>query len=216
MWSKLTVVVDHSICKPSQRCTPWTMLYVHHISLNQKVKKYLAQPLVPLGSHSRWNSFSLLWSNSTSCHQFSRKVQTWTCQSLSHVQLFVTPGTVAHETFLSMGFSRQEYCSGFPCPSPGDLPDPGMEPRLLHCRWILHHLSRLGSPPAFWHFINSAFHLFTYLTAALWMRPRGRLWGAKVSKTGEVPACWSLLWQERWTVTPSSHPLLPPSQSWIL
>ena len=48
-----------------------------------------------------------------------------TCvQSLSHVRLFVTPGTVAHQTPLSMGFSRQDYWSGLPFPSPGDLPNP--------------------------------------------------------------------------------------------
>ena len=40
-----------------------------------------------------------------------------------------TPRTVAHKTPLSMGFSRQEYWSGLPCPPPGDPPDPGMEPR---------------------------------------------------------------------------------------
>ena len=40
----------------------------------------------------------------------------------------MTPGTVAHQAFLSMGFSRQEYWSGLPFPSPGDLPDPGIEP----------------------------------------------------------------------------------------
>ena len=39
------------------------------------------------------------------------------------------PWTVAHQTPLSMGFSRQEYWSGLPFPSPGDLPDPGIEPR---------------------------------------------------------------------------------------
>ena len=39
------------------------------------------------------------------------------------------PGTVAHQASLSMGFSRQEYWSGLPFPSPGDLPDPGIEPR---------------------------------------------------------------------------------------
>ena len=48
---------------------------------------------------------------------------------LSHVQLVVTPWTVAHQAPPSMGFSRQEYWSGLPCPSPGDLPDPGIEPR---------------------------------------------------------------------------------------
>ena len=41
----------------------------------------------------------------------------------------VTPWTVAHQTPLSMGFSRQEYWIGLPFPSPGDLPDPGIEPR---------------------------------------------------------------------------------------
>ena len=48
-------------------------------------------------------------------------------KSLSHVQLFVTPWTVAHQAPQSMGFSRQEYRSGLPLPSPGDLPDPGIE-----------------------------------------------------------------------------------------
>ena len=50
-------------------------------------------------------------------------------KSFSRVQLFVTPWTVAHQAPLSMGFSRQEYWSGLPFPSPGDLPDPGIEPR---------------------------------------------------------------------------------------
>ena len=40
----------------------------------------------------------------------------------------VIPWTVAFQAPLSMGFSRQEYWSGFPFPSPGDLPDPGTEP----------------------------------------------------------------------------------------
>ena len=49
-------------------------------------------------------------------------------QSLGHVLLFVTPWTVAHQAPLSMEFSRQEYWSGLLFPSPGDLPDPGIEP----------------------------------------------------------------------------------------
>ena len=48
---------------------------------------------------------------------------------LSRVQLFVTLWTIAHQTPPSMGFSRQERWSGLPFPSPGDLPDPGIEPR---------------------------------------------------------------------------------------
>ena len=47
---------------------------------------------------------------------------------LSHVRLFATPWTVAYQVFPSMGFSRQEYWSGLPFPSPGDLPDSGIEP----------------------------------------------------------------------------------------
>ena len=64
---------------------------------------------------------------------------------LSHVWFFVTPYTVAHRTPLSMGFSREEYWSGLPFPSPGDHPNQGIKPHLphfphlLHCRWILYH-----------------------------------------------------------------------------
>ena len=47
---------------------------------------------------------------------------------LSHVQLFATPWNIAHQAPPSMEFSRQEYWSGLPFPSPGDLPDPGIEP----------------------------------------------------------------------------------------
>ena len=47
---------------------------------------------------------------------------------ISHVQLCATPWTVARQALLSMGFSRQEYWSGLPCPPPGDLPSPGMGP----------------------------------------------------------------------------------------
>ena len=49
-------------------------------------------------------------------------------ESLSRVQLFATLWTVAYQASPSMGFSRQEYWSSLPCPSPGDLPDPGIEP----------------------------------------------------------------------------------------
>ena len=49
----------------------------------------------------------------------------------SHVQLFETPWTVAHQAPASMGFSTQEYWSGLPFPAPGDLPDPGIEPTSL-------------------------------------------------------------------------------------
>ena len=49
-------------------------------------------------------------------------------QLLSRVELFATPWTVSCRAPLPMGFPRQEYWSGSPFPSPGDLPDPGIEP----------------------------------------------------------------------------------------
>ena len=49
----------------------------------------------------------------------------------SSVRLFVTPWTVAHQVPLSMGLSRQQHWSGLPCPPPGDLLDPGIEPTIL-------------------------------------------------------------------------------------
>ena len=54
-----------------------------------------------------------------------------------------TPWTVAHQAPLSIGFSRQESWSGLPCPPPGDLPDPGIEPasHYVSCmgREVLYH-----------------------------------------------------------------------------
>ena len=50
-------------------------------------------------------------------------------QPLSRVHLFATPWTVAYQAPPSRGFSRREYWSGLPFPSPEDLPDPGIKPR---------------------------------------------------------------------------------------
>ena len=61
----------------------------------------------------------------------------------SHVRLFVTPCTVTHQAPLSRGFSRQEYWSGLPFPSPGDLPNPGIE----HGSPALQTDSLLSEPP---------------------------------------------------------------------
>ena len=51
--------------------------------------------------------------------------------AFSYIQFFATAETVAHQAPLSMEFSRQEYWSVLPFPSPGDLPDPGIEPVFL-------------------------------------------------------------------------------------
>ena len=52
-------------------------------------------------------------------------------KSLSYVRVFVTPWTLARQAPLSVGFSRQEYWSGLPCPPAGELPDPGIRPASL-------------------------------------------------------------------------------------
>ena len=65
----------------------------------------------------------LYFVNSMSIYKVKVKVK-----SLIRVQLFATPWTVAYQAPPSMGFSRQECWSGLPFPSPGDLPNPGIEP----------------------------------------------------------------------------------------
>ena len=68
----------------------------------------------------------------------------------SRVLLFVTPWTAACQAPLSMGFSWQEYWSGLPCPPPGHVPDPGIEPMSLTStcigRWVLYPQCHMGSP----------------------------------------------------------------------
>ena len=71
--------------------------------------------------------------------------------TLSHVQIFAAPWTVAHQAPLSMEFSRQEYWRGLPFPTPGDLPKPGikhisLESPALPGRFFFFPLSHLGSP----------------------------------------------------------------------
>ena len=58
-----------------------------------------------------------------------------------------TPWTIACWAPLSMGFPRLEYWSGLPLPSPGDLPDPGIKPSLLHCRQSLGLQADSFEPP---------------------------------------------------------------------
>ena len=81
------------------------------------------------------------------------------CESLSRVPLFVTPLTVAHQAPLSMKFSRQEYWSGLLCPSPGDLLDPGIEPRSP----ALQADPLLSEPPGKPIYENRFFRLFSIL-----------------------------------------------------
>ena len=79
---------------------------------------------------------------------------------LSHVQFSVALWTAAHQASLSMGFSWQEHWSGLPCPPPGDIPNPGVEPAspvspALHADTLpLYEASLVAqmvkNPPAMW------------------------------------------------------------------
>ena len=87
----------------------------------------------------------------------------------SHVRLFATPWTVAHQVALSTGYSRQEYWSGLPCLLPGDLPNPGIKPTSL-CLLLW----QIGSLP---------------------LAPPGKLSNPQIKKvTLSVASCWKYLW----------------------
>ena len=80
---------------------------------------------------------------------------------LSRVQLFATPWTIACQAPPSMGFSRQEYWSGLPSPSPGDLPNPGIEPRSP----TLQADTLTSEPPGKPHIII----IIPYLSSCAWL-----------------------------------------------
>ena len=75
---------------------------------------------------------------------------TCVCQLLSPVLLFATSWTIAHQTLLSIGFSRQDYWSGLACPPPGDLPHPGNETQSpsLHADFFFSQLSKPPGKPS--------------------------------------------------------------------
>ena len=86
---------------------------------------------------------------------------------LSHVQLFETPWIVAHQAPLSMEFSRQEYWSGLPFPSPGDLPDPEVEPAFLVFPALAGRFfttALLGKPEKLLYTINNLNNLYISFT----------------------------------------------------
>ena len=96
----------------------------------------------------------------------------------------MTPGTVAHQGPLYMGFFRQEYWSGLAFPSPGDLPDPGIEPGSATLKQILYHLSHLTgfykqfsklTRPSFIQLINYLINCIGAKVKTYSNLPRGKL-----------------------------------------
>ena len=82
--------------------------------------------------------------------------------SFSRVQLFVTTRTVAHQASLSLGFSRQEYWSGLPCPPAEDLPDPGIEPAFLKSPALAGRFFFFLTTSATWEVPSTALRLCKY------------------------------------------------------
>ena len=88
---------------------------------------YLGPILIPFEEGLK---LAAIWRGASKCRSIAGLcVSGSEVKSLSCVRLFATLWTVAHQAPLSMGFSRQEYQRGLPFPSPGDLPNPGIEPR---------------------------------------------------------------------------------------
>ena len=92
-------------------------------------------------------NLSKFWKIVEDRRAFQATVHAYILSSISHIRLFVTPWTVAHQVPLSMGFSRQEHWSRLPCPLPGGLPDLVTESSAMSlalARWVLYHQHHLG------------------------------------------------------------------------
>ena len=115
----------------------------------------------PTRLHHPWDSPGK--NTGVGCHFL---LQSMKVKSLSRVRLFATPWTAAYQAPPSMGFSRKEYWSGLPFPSPGDLSDPGIEPRSpsLQAEWG-------GNPVCWWLGLYFCFVCCldeTYCTECYW------------------------------------------------
>ena len=112
-----------------------------------------------------WNTQGLLCFLKLQCIYVIAIIYTCMLSCFSCVWLFVTLWTVACQAPLFMGFSRQEYWSGLPCPSPGHLPDPGIEPASLNIsctgRQVIYMCTYLHFEVSFFLFsLNERFFKF--------------------------------------------------------
>ena len=125
--------------------------------------------------------------------------------SHSDVRLFATPWTIACQVPPSMEFSRQEYWSGLPFPSP-DLPDQGLNLGLPHGRQTLYHLSHQLSPSQSYGFSSSHIWMWGLNHKESWVLKNWCFWTVVLEKTLESP----LDCKEIKPVNPKGN------QSWIL
>ena len=103
----------------------------HHLQVAQTTKLFLVcwNNLIEVPPvSSKLGSICRLWGQKALGYECQSRNTCVHASCFSRVRLFATPWTAAHQAPLSMGFSRQEYWSGLPCPSPGDFSGPGTEP----------------------------------------------------------------------------------------
>ena len=100
-----------------------------------------------------------LWDSNTKVYTF-RKFPMRACELLQSCLPLWTLQTIARQTPLSMGFSRQAYWNGLPCPSPGDLPNPGTEPSSLPSPALAGRLSTTSATRLKWYWFRNSFHGF--------------------------------------------------------
>ena len=137
-WSDLAAAVNylsnwhaavHGVAKSQTRLSNWTDCWISHMSICQP-RQTFEEEVLRLLALKLWRCSHPTPSLACLHKQLASPSLTWTLWKvlLSRVRLFATSWTVAHQAPLSMIFSRQEYWSGLPFPSPGDLPNPGIEP----------------------------------------------------------------------------------------
>ena len=127
-WEFLVVVFRFLNLKQT---TVTLIIYAYEVSI--KMKMWSGQKEMKYGVDLGWQKNSkkvLLFLTNSKLNFFPSPFLKWDIEVklLSLVRLFATPWTVAYQACPSMGFSWQEYWSGLPFPSPGDLPNPGIEP----------------------------------------------------------------------------------------
>ena len=101
---------------------------IQFVNTSVEVLKTMERPFSKSAEHCMWKLPGHSDGIATQ-GAFRWTLHNYKVKSLSRVRLFATPWTVAHQAPPSMGFSKQEYWSELPFPSPGDLPDPGIELR---------------------------------------------------------------------------------------
>ena len=145
------ILINCAVFSPAQLFTiPWTVAHQGPLYMEISRQEYWSRlpfptPEIFLAQRSNLHFLHFLNWQADSLPLCHLGIGDWYIEwgkLLSPVQLFATPWTVTRQAPLFIGFSRQEYQSRLPFPSPGDLPNPGIEPR---CGQILYPLSHQGS-----------------------------------------------------------------------